>query len=300
MNDMSRRVPGSPAPIGARAAEPTRRAPRGGRRPFGVLDIGTTKIVCLIGRTESDGALRVLGFGWQRAAACAAAASPTSRRRSARSAPPSARPRTWPTTGCARVIVNLSCGRRRAGCSTCNGRSAAAPSTEADIRRVVNEGRARAGSEGRETIHALPLGFTADESEGVTDPRGLHCEQLTARLHVVDAGDHRAAQPRRLPRRAATSKSRNWSRAPMAAGLATLVEDERRAGRDRDRHGRRHHGHGGVRRGAVAAHRAAAGGRRACDQRHRAAAVDDGRARRAAEDAVRQRASQRPTTSARC
>ena len=34
--------------------------------PFGVLDIGTTKIACLIGRTESDGTLRVLGFGWQR------------------------------------------------------------------------------------------------------------------------------------------------------------------------------------------------------------------------------------------
>ena len=31
-----------------------------------MLDIGTTKIVCLIGRTESDGPLRVLGFGWQK------------------------------------------------------------------------------------------------------------------------------------------------------------------------------------------------------------------------------------------
>jgi cell division protein FtsA len=34
--------------------------------PFGVVDIGTTKIACLIGRTESDGSLRVLGFGWQK------------------------------------------------------------------------------------------------------------------------------------------------------------------------------------------------------------------------------------------
>src|SRR3978361_2245933 len=34
--------------------------------PFGVVDIGTTKIACLIGRVESDGTLRVLGFGWQK------------------------------------------------------------------------------------------------------------------------------------------------------------------------------------------------------------------------------------------
>jgi cell division protein FtsA len=61
MNDMSRRI--LPPPLDPE--EPSRL--RGGRTgPFGVLDIGTTKIACLIGRTESDGRLRVLGFGWHR------------------------------------------------------------------------------------------------------------------------------------------------------------------------------------------------------------------------------------------
>ena len=46
MNDMSRRI--LPPPTGP--DEPVRQ--RHGRAgPFGVLDIGTTKIVCLIGRT---------------------------------------------------------------------------------------------------------------------------------------------------------------------------------------------------------------------------------------------------------
>ncbi len=62
MNDMSRRVL---PPQALDPEEPER--PRGGRSgPFGVLDIGSTKIVCLIGRTESDGRLRVLGFGWHK------------------------------------------------------------------------------------------------------------------------------------------------------------------------------------------------------------------------------------------
>jgi cell division protein FtsA len=62
MNDMSRRVL---PPQGLDPEEPER--PRAGRSgPFGVLDIGSTKIVCLIGRTESDGRLRVLGFGWHK------------------------------------------------------------------------------------------------------------------------------------------------------------------------------------------------------------------------------------------
>ena len=33
---------------------------------FGVLDIGTSKIVCVIARVESDGSPRVLGCGWQK------------------------------------------------------------------------------------------------------------------------------------------------------------------------------------------------------------------------------------------
>ena len=61
MNDMSRRVLPPPHDLDEQVRQ------RHGRTgPFGVLDIGTTKIACLIGRTESDGTLRVLGFGWQK------------------------------------------------------------------------------------------------------------------------------------------------------------------------------------------------------------------------------------------
>jgi hypothetical protein len=56
-----------------------------------------------------------------------------------------------------------------------------------DIRRVVREARARASTEGRGTIHVLPLNFASDETGGVADPRGLYCDTLTAQLHVVDA-----------------------------------------------------------------------------------------------------------------
>src|ERR1700753_2224069 len=62
MNEMSHRVL-TPPMTGSDEQERPRHQRAG---PFGVLDIGTTKIACLIGRTESDGTLRVLGFGWQK------------------------------------------------------------------------------------------------------------------------------------------------------------------------------------------------------------------------------------------
>ena len=60
MNELSRRF----LPPAEEAESPARRLRPSG--PIGVLDIGTTKIVCIIGRVESDGSSRVLGFGWQR------------------------------------------------------------------------------------------------------------------------------------------------------------------------------------------------------------------------------------------
>ena len=64
MNEIARRPIPTSAPATMAEEAPKRRYARSG--PFGVLDIGTTKIACLIGRTEADGTLRVLGFGWQK------------------------------------------------------------------------------------------------------------------------------------------------------------------------------------------------------------------------------------------
>src|SRR5579875_3398936 len=60
MNEMARR----PLPPVAIDLPPRVRTPRLG--VFGALDIGTTKITCMIGRSDPDGARRILGFGWQK------------------------------------------------------------------------------------------------------------------------------------------------------------------------------------------------------------------------------------------
>ena len=225
MNDMSRRFlppPNDPD-------EPARQ--RHGRTgPFGVLDIGTTKIVCLIGRTESDGTLRALGFGWQRGSGVRGGGIvdlETGREGDPRLR--SARPRTWPIRGFARSPSTSPAASRNRGCSMCSGRSADARWTSHDIRRVVNEGRARASVDGREVIHALPLTFTVDQTDGVADPRGLFCEELTARLHIVDAVSTSLRSLSACIARCDLDIAELVS-APMAAGLATLVADERELG----------------------------------------------------------------------
>jgi len=78
-------------------------------------------------------------------------------------------------------------------------------------------------------IHALPLTFSVDQTDGVADPRGLFCEELTARLHIVDAVSTALRSLGACIARCDLDVGELVS-APMASGLATLVPDERELG----------------------------------------------------------------------
>ena len=223
MNDLSRRLPPPPADTEA----PRMRQRQSG--PFGVLDIGSTKIVCMIARIESDGSTRVLGFGWQRGRGVRGGAiiDIEEAERAIRAAVGQAE--NAADTRLRSITVNLSCGQPESRLFNVQWPVNGRPVAESDIRRVVMEGRARAASDGRDIIHALPLAFSADGAEGVMDPRGLYCEALTGRLHVVDAVKTALLTLGACIARCDLEIAELVS-APMAAGLSTLVEDERLLG----------------------------------------------------------------------
>ncbi len=224
MNEMSRRfLP----PQGMAPEEPARA--RGRTGPFGVLDIGSTKIVCLIGRIESDGTLRVLGFGWHKGKGVrgGGVVDLEEAERAIRAAVGQAE--DMADFGLRSVTVNLSCGQPESRLFNVQWPVGGRAVTEADVRRVVNEGRLRAEMEGRDIIHALPLAFATDETERVADPRGLFCATLTARLHVIDAAQTSLRSLGACLARCDLDIAELVS-APFAAGLAALVEDERELG----------------------------------------------------------------------
>ena len=197
--------------------------------PFGVLDIGTTKIVCIIGRIESDGTPRVLGLGNRQGQGINAGSITDldKAERAIRAAVGEAE--EMADTRLRNVIVNLSCGQPMSRLFNVQFQVGGRAVTEDDIRSALATGRNRAMLDGRQVVHALPLGFTADEVPGVADPRGLFCDVLGTRLHVIDTA---ATAVRTL---ASCLQSCDLGLAelvasPFAAGLSTLVEDEKRIG----------------------------------------------------------------------
>lgn len=215
-------------PPDAGADDPPR--PRLGRSgPVGVLDIGSTKVVCLIGRQEADGRLRVLGFGWHRGKGVRGGGivDLDQAERAIRAAVGQAE--DMADTRLHKVTVNLTCGQPESRLLNVQWPVGGRAVEESDIRRVIAEGRARAEGDGRETIHAMPLTFSADETEGVADPRGLFCSTLTARLHIIDAATGALRSLGACVARCDLDIAEVVS-APMAAGLAVLMEDERELG----------------------------------------------------------------------
>jgi cell division protein FtsA len=225
MADNTRRVL-PPADTGPPDLEPVRHYRTG---PFGVVDIGTTKVACLIGRVESDGSLRVLGFGWQkgRGLACGNITDLDAAERAIRACVGQAE--DMADVRLRSVTVNLTCGRPESRLFNVQWPVGGRAVTENDIRGVLNEGRDRAEIDGREPIHVLPLNFAVDATEHVLDPRGLFCSTLNARLHVIDAA---ATALRTLESCIARCdlEIEDLVSAPMAAGLSTLVPEERELG----------------------------------------------------------------------
>ena len=229
MNDIPRRPRASSFLLEPPSEPPPARGRPFKAGPFGVLDIGTTKITCLIGRTESDGTVRVLGFGWQRGRGVRNGGIVDIDQAEGAIRAAVGQAENMADLRLRAVTVNLSCGQPESRLLNVQWPIGGRSVTEADVRRVVAEGRARAACDGRDQIHSLALDFTVDDTSGVADPRGLHCESLAARLHVVDAG---AGALRNLAATVARCdlEIADLVCSPIAAGYATLVDDERQLG----------------------------------------------------------------------
>ncbi|MBY0338130.1 MAG: cell division protein FtsA [Acetobacteraceae bacterium] len=217
--------PQAPPPDFRRASR--RRKARSGA--FGVLDIGTTKIVCVVARIESDGIPRALGFGWQRARGMreGSIVDMEEAEHAIRAAVAGAE--EMADTLIKGVTVNLSCGQPASQALNVLWRVGGRAATDGDLSAILAEARRRTESVGREAVHSIPLGFLVDATGGVEDPRGMVCDTLTAKLHLVDASSNALANLAQTLARCDLEVEELVS-SPFAAGLATLVEDEQELG----------------------------------------------------------------------
>lgn len=203
------------------------------------LDVGTSKVVCLIARLDPMDAtatlagrthkMRVLGIGHQRSRGIKAGAvvDLDAAEKAIRLAVDSAE--RMAGVEVERVIVNLSGGRigsqHFTGRLTLNRRAV----SDTDVHRVIEAASAHAVPPGRSILHALPVGYALDSAANVQDPRGMVGEHLSVDLHIASA-DMLVAHNQLLAVERAHIGVEAQVATPYASALSVMVDDEAEMG----------------------------------------------------------------------
>ncbi len=123
------------------------------------------------------------------------------------------------------VIVSLSAGRLASERLSAAVRISGAAVRDRDIARVLAAGARRSAQEGRAVLHSVPIGFSLDDARGVRDPRGMLASTFGVDMHVVTA-DTGSARNLLLAVESCHLMVEAMVAGPYAAGLAALADDE--------------------------------------------------------------------------
>jgi cell division protein FtsA len=198
------------------------------------LDVGTSKIACLIARLKPhppqevlrrrSHAIEVVGFSHTESRGIKAgnvidlAAAEAGVRQAVDLAERMARCQVES------VILSVSAGRIA---SELFSASIDVPGhvSENDISRVLAAGSRSSLREGRVVLHSLPIGFRLDEEKGIRDPRGMLARRFGVDMHVVTA-DFAAVRNLMLAVERCHLAVEAMAVSPYVAGLAVLADDE--------------------------------------------------------------------------
>src|SRR5579871_3408543 len=97
--------------------------------------------------------------------------------------------------------------------------------TPADISRVTSTGMHHATGVGRTVLHALPVGYSIDGVKGIRDPRGMVARQFGVDMNVVTA-DAAVAKNLMLVVERCHLNVEAMAASPYVAGLSVLTDDE--------------------------------------------------------------------------
>jgi len=194
-----------------------------------VLDVGSTKVCCLIAKKDELGELNIIGvghrnsFGIRNGQVIDLLALEDCVRESVSAAEKMANHRIFS------VFVNASSGNPRSSRLEAEMVLSKNPVSSIDVRNVLDNIGGRIKKSDFELIHCIPTGYSIDGSNGIVDPRGMHGERLGVNVHLITAS---------------LAQSRNFSKviekchldikdkvfSGYASALACLVDDEKELG----------------------------------------------------------------------
>lgn len=193
------------------------------------LDIGTSKVVAIVGQPTDDGGIEIAGIGshpsrgMKKGVVINIESTVQSIQRAVEEAELMA--------GC--DIHSVYVGVAGSHISSMNSDGVVAIKerevTPSDIDRVIDSARARAISEGQRVLHVLPQEFAIDTQGGIREPLGMSGVRLEARVHLVTAALNAVQNIEKCVRRCGLEVDAIILE-QLASSMAVLTEDERELG----------------------------------------------------------------------
>ncbi len=220
-----------------RTLTPKMRRPMAANRPTLVagLDIGTSKVACLIGRLKPcqprdalvgrSHAIDVIGIsqiqsrGIKAGAVVDAGEAEQSVRQAVALAEQMAGVRVES------VLLSVSAGRLHGQLIEASAEARGGTVTRNDLTRAMSTAVMHATGEGRTVLHALPIGYSLDGVKGIRDPRGMVAKQFGVEMNVVTA-DSAVARNLMLVAERCHLTIEAVVASPYVAGLSALADEE--------------------------------------------------------------------------
>jgi cell division protein FtsA len=199
------------------------------------LDIGSSKVACLIARlrphppqqvlTRRSHAIEVVGFGHAAARGTKAGGivNLAEAEDAVRQAVDGAE--RMASVEIESVVLSLSAGRLTSELFAAEIKIAGPAVCEADLARVLSAGHRHSMREGRAVLHSLPIGYSIDGGNGIRDPRGMLGERFGVDMHVATT-DVAAVRNLMLAVERCHLTVEAVVASPYVSGLSVLADDE--------------------------------------------------------------------------
>lgn len=193
------------------------------------LDVGTSKIVAIVGEIQADGSVEVIGLGShpspgiKRGVVVDMASTEHAIQRAVEEAELMA--------GC--EIHSVFCGISGNHLRSMNSDGTVAIKdkevSEGDVERVLEAARAVPVAADQKILHALPQEFVIDNQDGIRQPIGMAGVRLEAHVHVVTAALSATQNISKCLARCGLTVDELIMQ-PLAASYAVLAQDEKELG----------------------------------------------------------------------
>ncbi len=212
---------------------------KGVRSVLGLLDIGTSKVCCLIAVADPSAAppdgpggempYRVAGIGHQRSRGVKAGVivDLDEAEQAVRAAVGQAERMAGFRLD--EVVLGVSCGRLRSRHFAAHAEIATGKVLDSDIRRLMAAGRAYPERDGRLAVYFDRLAYRLDGAPGARDPNGMACRRLSADFHAVTADEAPLRNLLLLVERCYLGVAGTIP-SPLASALAVTSGEERQLG----------------------------------------------------------------------